>query len=195
MLVRRARDSVSSFAACCVSVLFPRSPFAIAGVLGDASAIAEHLEAHAAPNTVSCSVAARAAYLSSGYSFTPSEDIIDASPQAPFPPGNLRAATGRGGNGHNGRRLSAPSLVLSQRRVVGFANDAFARSNGGTATVQVRNETHWQQPEAQESSPFTVTGLLPSAPQWQMTGQSWAIHQPAAFIVQAAASADAAMIT
>lgn len=160
--------------------------FAAAGVLGDAAAIAEHLEAHAAPNTVSCSVAARAAYLSSGYSFTPSESILDAFSSAPLPPNNLRAS-GQAclDNDCKGRRLSAPSLGLSNRRVIGFAHDAFTRFDGGAASR--RNLAH----QAQESSQFTGLAPIDSQIAWP----TWAdpCSGPAAYIVQAAARADAAM--
>lgn len=45
--------------------------FVIAGVLGEATVVAERTQARAAPGTISCSAAARAAYLASSYVFVP----------------------------------------------------------------------------------------------------------------------------
>jgi hypothetical protein len=65
------------------------SPTPYLGVLGDATVIAEHIEARAAPNSVSCSAATRAAYLASSYAFTPGEPAV--------PPGASIESSGIGG--------------------------------------------------------------------------------------------------
>ena len=41
------------------------------GILGEAAAVAEATQSHAAPDTISCSSAARDAYLASAYAFQP----------------------------------------------------------------------------------------------------------------------------
>lgn len=42
-----------------------------AGILGEATAVAEATQTHGAPDTISCSAAAREAYLASAYAFQP----------------------------------------------------------------------------------------------------------------------------
>ena len=51
--------------------LFKSSIDSRAGILGEATAIAEATQTHGAPDTISCSAAAREAYLASAYAFQP----------------------------------------------------------------------------------------------------------------------------
>lgn len=70
------------FASSCT----PRASLAAAactGVLGEAPAVAERTQAHALPGTISCSAAARAAYLASSYLFVPHGASPAALPVAP----------------------------------------------------------------------------------------------------------------
>ena len=71
-----------------------------AGVLGEAAIIAERTQARAAPGTISCSAAARAAYLASSYVFVPDAQAAgQASASAAvlgFPSGAWSLSGGQG---------------------------------------------------------------------------------------------------
>lgn len=166
--------------------------FCFAGVLGDAAAIAEQLEANAAPNTISCSVAAKAAYLSSGYLFTPSEYTVTSFlPEVP-PSGSLRASENvRVGNNFVERRFSAPSVSVSCRRA-----DCIA--DGGSATHYCEDATSTCVATSTPSHSNQAPRVLCRHP---FVGRSSTRDLPptmgakpyvAAFIVQPAESADAA---
>ena len=107
------------FASSCIPRALPAAD-ACTGVLGEAPAVAERTQVHALPGTISCSAAARAAYLASSYLFVPRGASPAALPVAPTAvvaaPAALSAEAVSGSEAADEKEFTVWPMPLSQQQ-------------------------------------------------------------------------------